>query len=296
MADFLTSLQSFESGDSQHPERGGSNIANTHQGTSSGQAQGYNQITTGTWREFGGLAYAPTPLQATLEQQNAIAAKIPLGRWAPETLAFLRNSGFSLNPKATLADNIAANHGTLGVAPPPHTPTPGTPPPPGTTTINTTAPPGAPVAAGVTPSTQGGGVLGALTTPSSPGAQTPLQKAMGDVQKDLQGSGQQQPPQINPQQQLQSEQAAAPFGMQHQQLVANQAQQLSASLRQRAQAPLTWNAAPPGSTPGAGVGQQQQGAAQSFLPEWEQWQRMSQIEPGLSPPGLTLNTSGGLYG
>ena len=69
MADFLTTLQHFESG--------GRNIPNTTQGTSSGQAQGYNQITTGTWKEFGGLAYAPTPLQATQDQQNAIAAKNP---------------------------------------------------------------------------------------------------------------------------------------------------------------------------------------------------------------------------
>jgi hypothetical protein len=112
VADFLTTLQHFESG--------GRNIPNVHQGTSSGQAQGFNQITTGTWKEFGGLAYAPTPLQATQEQQNAIAAKIPLKRWAPETLAYLRNNGFTLNPNATLAENIAINHGTLGTAPSPH--------------------------------------------------------------------------------------------------------------------------------------------------------------------------------
>jgi hypothetical protein len=110
--DFLTELQSYESG--------GRNIPNTTQGTSSGQAQGYNQITTGTWKEFGGTAYAPTPLQATQAEQNAIAAKIPLARWAPETLAYLRNKGFSLNPHATLADNIASNQGSLGVAPQPH--------------------------------------------------------------------------------------------------------------------------------------------------------------------------------
>jgi hypothetical protein len=107
--DFLTALQHFESG--------GRNVPNTTQGTSSGQAQGYNQITTGTWHEFGGDQYAPDPLHATYEQQNAIAAKIPMGRWAPETLANLRGQGFTINPKATLADNIAANHGSLGAAP-----------------------------------------------------------------------------------------------------------------------------------------------------------------------------------
>ena len=162
MADFLTTLQSFESGDYRHPDRGGSNIANTKQGTSSGQAQGFNQITTGTWKEFGGLAYAPTPLQATPEQQNAIAAKIPLQRWAPETLNFLRSQGFTLNPKATLADNIAANHGTLGVATPPHTPTPGT-------TINTTQPSGAPTTpAGGPGAPSATGLAGQLATALKP--------------------------------------------------------------------------------------------------------------------------------
>jgi len=162
VADFLTTLQSFESGDYRHPDRGGSNIANTKQGTSSGQAQGFNQITTGTWKEFGGLAYAPTPLQATPEQQNAIAAKIPLQRWAPETLNFLRSQGFTLNPKATLADNIAANHGTLGVATPPHTPTPGT-------TINTTQPSGAPTTpAGGPGAPSATGLAGQLATALKP--------------------------------------------------------------------------------------------------------------------------------
>ena len=140
MADFLSTLQRFESG--------GRNIPNTTQGTSSGQAQGYNQITTGTWKEFGGTAYAPTPLQATQDQQNAIAAKIPLKRWAPETLAYLRNNGFSLNPNATLADNIAANHGTLGTAPSPHSTTPEAPGP-------------------MDPSAQAGGPGATLGTPGS---------------------------------------------------------------------------------------------------------------------------------
>jgi Transglycosylase-like domain len=183
VADFLTTLQTFESGDRRHPERGGTNIANTTQGTSSGQAQGYNQITTGTWREFGGTAYAPTPLQATREQQNAIAAKIPLGRWAPETLDYLRANGFSVNTKATLADNIAANGGKLGTAPPPHTPTPGT-------TLNTTTPPGAPGAAPATPAP--GATLPGYQ-PGSP-ANTMAQNAL----KQLGGLGasSEQPPQM----------------------------------------------------------------------------------------------------
>jgi hypothetical protein len=109
---FLLALQSFESGDWRRPEKGGSNIANVHQGTSSGQAQGYNQITTGTWKEFGGLAFAPTPLEATKEQQDAVAAKIPLKRWDPKTLAYLQQKGFKIDPGKTLGENIALNGGT----------------------------------------------------------------------------------------------------------------------------------------------------------------------------------------
>ena len=92
--DFLTALQHYESG--------GRNIPNVHQGTSSGQAQGYNQITTGTWNEFGGQQYAPDPLHATPEQQNAIAAKIPLSRWDPKTLDYLRGQA---------ADNARSGEG-----------------------------------------------------------------------------------------------------------------------------------------------------------------------------------------
>jgi transglycosylase-like protein len=88
-------------------ESGGRNIPNVHQGTSSGQAQGYFQITTGTWDEFGGRKYAPTPLQATKEQQADIASKIPLKRWDPSTLAVMRATGKPIDPNRTLGENLA---------------------------------------------------------------------------------------------------------------------------------------------------------------------------------------------
>ena len=110
---FLAALQSFESGDRRHPELGGSNIANTHKGTTSGQAQGYDQITTGTWKDSGGLKYAPDPLHATKEQQDEIASGLALKRWAPETLDYLRQQGFKVDPNKTLGENIAANGGVV---------------------------------------------------------------------------------------------------------------------------------------------------------------------------------------
>ena len=90
-------------------ESGGRNIANTDEGTSSGQAQGHFQITTGTWRDFGGGKYAPTPLGATYEQQADIASKIPLKRWDPSTIAAMRATGLPVNPNQTLGQNLGGN-------------------------------------------------------------------------------------------------------------------------------------------------------------------------------------------
>lgn len=94
-------------------ESGGRNIPNVHEGTSSGQAQGYFQITTGTWKDFGGLQFAPTPMQATPQQQAAIAAKIPLKRWDESTVAKMRATGRPIDPNRTLGENLAMNGETF---------------------------------------------------------------------------------------------------------------------------------------------------------------------------------------
>lgn len=90
-------------------ESGGRNIANTHEGTTSGQAQGHFQITTGTWRDFGGTKYAPNPLGATYEQQAEIASKIPLKRWDTSTINAMRGTGLPVNPNLTLGQNLGGN-------------------------------------------------------------------------------------------------------------------------------------------------------------------------------------------
>jgi hypothetical protein len=94
-------------------ESGGRNIPNTTQGTSSGQAQGYFQITTGTWDEFGGRKYARTPLEATPEQQADIASKIPLRRWDESTVARMRATGRPIDRNKTLGENLAMNGETF---------------------------------------------------------------------------------------------------------------------------------------------------------------------------------------
>jgi hypothetical protein len=105
---FLGDLQQFESG--------GQNIPNVTKGTSSGQAQGYDQITTGTWNDFApragiDLSQFPTPMSAPREVQQQVANTIPMGRWANETLQYLKSKGYVIDPTATLAQNIAANGG-----------------------------------------------------------------------------------------------------------------------------------------------------------------------------------------
>lgn len=95
-------------------ESGGRNVPNVHEGTSSGQAQGYFQITTGTWNDFGGQRFARTPLEASYQQQAEIASRIPLKRWDESTVAKMRATGKNVDPNRTLGENLAANGESFG--------------------------------------------------------------------------------------------------------------------------------------------------------------------------------------
>jgi len=103
-------------------ESGGADIANTHQMTTSGQAQGYFQITTGTWKEFGekagiDLRAHPQALGSPYAVQAQVASIIPLRRWDPKTIAALQAKGFNLNLDATLGENLRANGEGFGAGP-----------------------------------------------------------------------------------------------------------------------------------------------------------------------------------
>ena len=72
-------------------ESGDRNINNTHQTTSSGQAQGNLQITTGTWADFApkagiDLKQYPTAESAPRDVQIKVGSLIPLNRWASSTV------------------------------------------------------------------------------------------------------------------------------------------------------------------------------------------------------------------
>ncbi len=101
-------------------ESGGTNIANTHKLTSSGQARGYFQITTGTWKDFAPRAGVdmtkyPDPMigadgkPVPYDVQAAVAAIIPLKRWDPITIHKLYAAGVKVNLNATLGANLKAN-------------------------------------------------------------------------------------------------------------------------------------------------------------------------------------------
>ena len=98
-------------------ESGGRNVPNVNQGTSSGQAQGYFQITEGTWKDFGGDKYAPNPLKATYAQQAEIASKIPLKRWDKSTIAAMQATGKRVNPDLTLGENLVNNGENIATTP-----------------------------------------------------------------------------------------------------------------------------------------------------------------------------------
>ena len=167
------------------------------------------------------------------EQQNAIAA-IPPGRWAPEALGCLRNSGFRATPSQTLAADIALTrcngdgpwsgvrrkaYGDAGAAPAT----------PGITLTSSAISGGGP--------RSGRGRHCRRPDQARRGRQAePAAAGHGKRGKAMDAYGQpdQQQPQINPQQQLLSQQAAATLGMQHQQQVVGPG---AAALRHLRQAP-----------------------------------------------------------
>jgi hypothetical protein len=108
-------------------ESGGRNIQSTAGTTSSGTAEGYYQITPGTWHDFApsagiSLAQYPTPMSAPIETQTQVASMIPLSRWAPSTVAAVQAQYGTVNTGQTLGQiNLNTGGGSLasytGVSP-----------------------------------------------------------------------------------------------------------------------------------------------------------------------------------
>jgi len=130
-------------------ESGDRNIPNVHQTTSSGQAQGNAQITTGTWTDFApkagvDLKQYPTPMDAPRDVQIKVASVIPLNRWASSTVnaVLAKYPGIDTSQPLGAIQSAAINPSAAPAA------APGAPAaPPATQTAGTTLPgfqPGSP--------------------------------------------------------------------------------------------------------------------------------------------------------
>ena len=206
-------------------ERGDRNINNIHATTSSGQAQGNAQITTGTWADFApkagvDLKQYPTPDSAPRDVQIKVASVIPLNRWASSTV----NAVLAKYPGIDTSQPLGVIQSNA-ISPSGGSTTPGT-------TINST-----PTVAGVSQAQWG--QLGQNLKNTG--------KALGLPDDDSQGQQQIKPsPMIGPQPQARN---VSPL-LGNPQLYA----QRMAAINQ----PMTWGQGPPGQMAGTGYGAQAQ--------------------------------------
>jgi hypothetical protein len=112
----LSTIMGVESGGGHNWTQGNIGDINNRTGD---LAQGYYQITGGTWAQFGGLGTGFSQAnQAPYATQLQIAQNIPIGRWGPATQQALQANGYSFNRGDTLGQVMAAygENGTETVA------------------------------------------------------------------------------------------------------------------------------------------------------------------------------------
>ena len=181
-------------------ESGDQNVANTHATTSSGQAQGYPQITTGTWTDFApkagvDLNQYPNPLSAPRDVQIKVASMIPLNRWAQSTVNAVLAKYPGIDTSQPLGQIQSAAINPSGA---PTTPAGG---------------PAAPAAPGQ-PGQPSGGMAASLPgyQPNSPGAKMTA-KGLQQLAGGDQGSGGGEAPPMQPPMQLSARAAGGPMMM-----------------------------------------------------------------------------------
>src|SRR5271166_4634826 len=90
---------------------GGHNITQGNIGDINNQtgnlAQGYFQIITPTWNQYGGSAFAPNALSASYSDQLTVAQNIPVNQWGPSTQSALQAAGYSPQPGETLGSMLS---------------------------------------------------------------------------------------------------------------------------------------------------------------------------------------------
>lgn len=137
----------------QQESSGGRNLYNPTP-TSSGHAEGWYGITTGTWQDFApkagvDLAQYPDPNSAPQFIQQQVAGQIPLSRWAPSTVSAVHAAYPGVaDDSQTVGTLNAGNYGDLG---------------PATAGAGNTGP--AAPGSDLGPATAGGSLAGALINP-----------------------------------------------------------------------------------------------------------------------------------
>ena len=98
-----------ESGGRNVPQSLGTADINNNYGRGGGDpAQGYYQITGGTWNEFGGdKTGQKSAIDAPYATQLQIAQNIPVARWGPATQQALKAAGYEPQPGETLGQMLA---------------------------------------------------------------------------------------------------------------------------------------------------------------------------------------------
>lgn len=108
----LSTIMGVESGGGHNVTQSlGTRDVNNNYGAGGGDpAQGYFQITGGTWAQFGGLQTGYTQAnQAPYAVQLQVAQNIPVARWGPATQNALSAAGYSTSRGQTLGQLMAAN-------------------------------------------------------------------------------------------------------------------------------------------------------------------------------------------
>lgn len=138
----LSTIMRVESGGRNVPQSLSTRDVNNNYGQGGGDpAQGYYQITGGTWNEFGGNKTGyQSAINAPYEMQVQVAQNIPVARWGPATQAALEANGYKPLPGETLGQMLARygedatatkpSDAGQGVGTPTAAPTAQLPPPP----------------------------------------------------------------------------------------------------------------------------------------------------------------------
>lgn len=105
----LSTIMRVESGGRNVPQSLGTRDVNNNYGRGGGDpAQGFYQITGGTWRDFGGgKTEFKSAIDAPYPVQLQIAQNIPVARWGPATQEALKSAGYEPQPGETLGQMLA---------------------------------------------------------------------------------------------------------------------------------------------------------------------------------------------